>query len=208
MARRVDDQRALYKRRLERRQELEKKYRISISDFQIRGHPRKGEPTLTQLIRRKSLTPAQKYAEVVRLVNTEGKSVTASLKELGFSRSAFKKQNAKYGYFVRAEETRPGQRAYTIPRLPRFDVITKTGRYLEAVSFAGENASTMGRYWRAVAKAERMASNEPLKPFKTPIYDAEGKRIELATDLKVIKSAKKKLSRDQFERSSIMTASG
>jgi hypothetical protein len=208
MARRVPDQKALYKTRLERRQELEKKYRISISDAQMRGHPRKGEPSLTQIIRRRTLKPAQKYAELVRLVNTEGKSVTASLKELGFSRSAFKRQNEKYSYFVRAEESRPGQRAYTIPRLPRFDVITKTGRYLEAVPFAGENASIMGRYWRAVAKAERMASNKPLKPFKAPVYDAEGERIELATDLKVIKSAKKKLSRDQYERSSVMTASG
>ena len=66
----------------------------------------------------------------------------------------------------------------------------------------------MGRYWNAVGKAERMGSSEPLKPFKAiHLYDAEGRRIELATDLKVIKSAKKKLSREQLERSSVMTAS-
>ena len=115
MARRVRDYREEYKRRGERAAELEKRYGIMLSSAQARGHPRKGEPSLRQIIRRKILTPAQKYVEVVRLVNTEGQSVTAALKETGLSRSAFKKQNDRYRHFVRSEETTPGKRAYTIP---------------------------------------------------------------------------------------------
>ena len=188
---------------------VEAQHGIKLSSSQIRGHPRKGEFSLRQAIFRKTASPEQKYVELVRLMNREEKSFTAALNETGLSRRHFETQNHKYGHIARAEDARPGQRSYTISRLSPFDVITKSGRYLEAVPFAGENASIMGRYWSAVAKAERNGSSAPLETFKsTRLFDADGNRIELATDLKVIKSAKKKLSRDQFERSSVMTASG
>ena len=49
----------------QRRLKLEEELGASISSAQLRGHPRKGEPSISLLRKRKTYTPEQKYNEVV-----------------------------------------------------------------------------------------------------------------------------------------------
>jgi hypothetical protein len=63
----------------ERRLKLQDELGIPLSNAQLRGHPRKGEPSISLLRKRKSFTPEEKYNEVISLVR-RNMSATAARK--------------------------------------------------------------------------------------------------------------------------------
>jgi hypothetical protein len=185
----------------ERRLKLQDELGIQISNAQLRGHPRKGEPSISLLRKRKTFTPEEKYNEVVSLVR-RNKSATAAQREIGLSRKEFTNLNAKYGHLKRE-----GQGRYKTDA-ELFTFVDIEGKRQENIPFVGENARLIRKYKIAVKKATigstdaiRKEGRDELKELrKLKIVDASGRRIRPTTDLKKIRKADKSMSAEQRAR--------
>ena len=185
----------------ERRLKLQDELGIPLSNAQLRGHPRKGEPSISLLRKRKTFTPEEKYNEVVSLVR-RNKSATAAQREIGLSRKEFTNLNAKYGHLKRE-----GQGRYKTDA-ELFTFVDIEGKRQENIPFVGENARLIRKYKIAVKKATigstdaiRKEGRDELKELrKLKIVDASGRRIKPTTNLKKIRKAEKSMSAEQRAR--------
>jgi hypothetical protein len=185
----------------ERRLKLQEEFGTPISNAQLRGHPRKGELSISLLRKRKTYTPEQKYNEIVHLVKNR-RSVTAARKEIDLSVKQFRALNTKYGHLKRRGAGRYGTDAEL------FTFVDAKGNVQRNIPFAGENARLIRKYKIAVKKASsgssaaiRAEGNQELKELrKVKIVDATGRRIRPATNLNKIRKAEKSMSAEQRAR--------
>lgn len=185
----------------ERRLKLQDELGIPVSNAQLRGHPRKGEPSISRLRKRKTFTPEEKYNEVVRLVR-RNMSATAARQEIGLSRRDLTTLNAKYGHLKREGHGRYKTDAEL------FTLVDSEGKRRENIPFVGENARLIREYKIAVKKASsgsteaiRKQGREELKNLrKMKIVDASGRQIKPTTNLKKIRKAEKSMSAEQRAR--------
>ncbi len=185
----------------QRRLKLEEELGAPISSAQLRGHPRKGEPSISLLRKRKTYTPEQKYNEVVSLVR-QNRSTTAARKLIGLSRRELTTLNKEYGHLKRE-----GQGRYKTDA-ELFTLVDSEGKRRENIPFVGENARLIRKYKIAVKKATagstdaiRKQGRDELKELrKLKIVDASGRRIRPTTNLKKIRKAEKSMSAEQRAR--------
>lgn len=140
-------------------------------------------------------TPEARYREVVGLV-ARGKSLTASLKEVGLSRGKFAKINEgtlnKPGLhaIVRTGEPRgKPQFAVGYKTLKTWELIDRHG-VLQEVRVTGKDREKLASYQDAVRDAIRTGSPNPLRPFRNVrVRDIYGKVYRLNTDLETLRHA-------------------
>jgi hypothetical protein len=140
-------------------------------------------------------TAEARYREAVGLVE-RGKSLTASLKDVGLSRRKFHKINE-------GTPNRPGlhaiMRTGEPPGKPQFAVAYKTlkkwelidrGGAVREIRVTGKDRDRLAAYRDAVREAVRTGNPSPLRKFQTiRIRDIYGKVYRLNTDLELLKHA-------------------
>jgi hypothetical protein len=138
-------------------------------------------------------TAEARYREAVGLV-ARGKSLTASLKEVGLSRGKFIKINegtlSKPGLYaiVRTGEPRgKPQFAVGYNTLKTWELIDRHG-VLQEIRVTGKDREKLAGYQDAVRAAIRTGSPTPLRPFRNiRVRDIYGKVYRLNTDFETLR---------------------
>lgn len=200
---RTSNQNAKYSRRVSesRRERLEKEFGVKLSTSQLRGKPRKGELPISVLRLSKKGSSEQKYDYVARQVH-KGKSATAARKEIRLSETKFREAQ-KSDPTLKKENGR-----YRVSSKGTVSYFDRDGGLIKGVRVLGDSKRLFHAYEDVYhdaimgSTAEiRAKGAKKLKAFaKEKIYDAEGKRIYLATDVNLIKQKLKSLNADQRAR--------
>ena len=183
-----------------RRERLEKELGVKLSKAQLRGKPKKDELPISVLRLSKGSTE-QKYDYVARQVY-KGRSATEARKEVKLSAAKFREAQ-KSDPTLTKEKGR-----YRISSKGTFTFFDRDGNATNGVRIIGESKRRFHAYEDAYELAlsgpsaeDRAKGEKQLRSFaKIKIYDAEGKRLYPATDIKVIKKALKSSSADQRAR--------
>ena len=184
-----------------RRDRLEKELGVKLSKAQLRGKAAKGELPISILRLAKFGSAEQKYDYVARQV-FKGKSATEARKEVRLSAAKFREVQ-KSDPTLKIEKGR-----YRISSKGTFSFFDRNGEIITGVRIIGESKRRFHDYEGAYELAltgptaeERAKGEKKLRSFaKVKIYDAEGKRLYPATDVKVIKKALKAAGADQRAR--------
>lgn len=183
-----------------RRERLEKELGVRLSKAQLRGKPEKGELSIS-LLRLSKGSAEQKYDYVTRQV-FKGKSATAARKEVKLSAAKFREVQ-KSDPTLKKDKGR-----YRIWSKGTFSFFDRDGNVTTGVRIIGESKRHFHDYedayelaLRGATAEDRAKGEKKLKSFaRVKIYDADGKRIYPATDIKVIKKALKSSGADQRAR--------
>jgi hypothetical protein len=191
MARRVRN----YRREYSRRKALAAERGLSLS--QARGHPRRGETGIVALKRLgallsgRDLTTEKYYAVVADL--QEGWSLRQAAAVEDISPRTVWRLNQERGLIKRQHRlTKRGHvvvDGYEVVVSARMPILTSDDVPHPAVPLDAKNASLVGHYWNAVDLAMQGGAQalRDLQAFAhLPIYDIDGHRYRLQTDLNAL----------------------
>jgi hypothetical protein len=183
-----------------RRERLENELGVKLSKAQLRGKPKNGELPIS-VLRLSKGSPEQKYDYVARQVY-KGRSATEARKDVKLSAAKFREAQ-KSDPTLKKEKGR-----YRISSKGIFSFFDRDGNVTSGVRIIGESKRRFHAYEDAYELAlsgptaeDRAKGEKQLRSFaKVKIYDADGKRIYPATNIKIIKKALKSSNADQRAR--------
>jgi hypothetical protein len=179
-----------------RRKALAAERGLSLS--QARGHPRRGETGIAALKRLGTLLPGrdrtlEQYYAVVADLREEGWSLRQAAAVEDISPRTVWRLNAEHGLISKQDRiTKHGKLVfdrYTFPDPFRMHLLTSDGVPHPQVPLDKRYISLVARYWNAVDKAmqgDAQALRDLQAYAHRPIYDVEGHRYQLQTDLNAL----------------------
>jgi hypothetical protein len=191
-----------YEREYARRKQLARERGLSLS--QARGHPKKGERSVSEMKRKRYFPRTRKEEAARRAIRrmTRGESMSRAARAEGISPSTVKRYGMEHGLLehVPHEEARRFAPSYRVSRAPRFRLIQAGGLPAGPVQVDARNASILGRYWNAVKKWRRDGDASALGEFRgVVIKDVHGRRYTLAADPQEIDLAFALMSSEERE---------
>src|SRR5215211_2707787 len=174
-----------HKREYARRKQLARERGLSLS--QARGHPKKGERSVSEMKRKGYFARTRKEEAARRAIRrmTRGESMSRAARAEGISPSTVKRYGMEHGLLehVPHGEARRFAPSYRVGRAPRFRIIQAGGLPVGPVQVDARNASILGRYWNAVKKWRRNGDASTLGEFRgVVVKDVHGRRYTLAVD--------------------------
>lgn len=191
-----------YKQEYARRKQLARERGLSTS--QARGHPRKGERSVSEMKRKRYFPRTRKEEAARRAIRrmTRGESMSRAARAEGISPSTVKRYGTEHGLLehVPSEEARRFAPSYRVSRVPRFRLIQAGGLPVGPVQVDARNASILGSYWNAVKKWRQQGDASALEEFRgVVVNDVHGRRYTLAADPQEIDLAFALMSPEEWE---------
>ncbi len=179
-----------------------------LSTPQLRGHARRSELPVrhlkhTGVLETSRADTLNRYYAAVGNVE-RGDSLSRAAKKAGISPATVRRMDEDRELLGKTYKPGPTGASrffgWGVQRSATFPVLTNDGDYQSNVQFDARNASLMGEYWNAVAKAQNGGSDADLRAMnRVEIRDIDGNRYRLLTDISDINNFFSEMTEEELE---------